>query len=89
MANIQVTCHTPDNNDPDRRIQGLGGRGWWKSIDTLISEIQNGVNQYWTVAAGQSVWVVVKQHPHSGRLYLTTEVDGFPPNNLLKLPVCP
>ncbi|WP_324748811.1 DUF3892 domain-containing protein [Sphingomonas sp. LY54] len=88
MADLQVTCHTPDNNDMDRRIQGLGGAWGWKGIDTLIDEIQRGTNRYWTTAHGRSVWVVAQRHPQSARLYLTTEGDGYPPNNLLSLSRC-
>lgn len=87
MATYQVTCHTPDNADQDRRIQGLGGAFGWKDIDTLIREIESRTNAYWTTASGRSVWVIVRQHAH-GRKYLTTEGDGFPPNNLLRLPHC-
>jgi hypothetical protein len=88
MADLQVTCHTPDDNDRDRRIQGLGGAWGWKDIDTLIGEIQGGVNRYWTTAHGRNVWVIVQRHPQSSRLYLTTEGDSYPPNNLLSLSRC-
>lgn len=30
-----------------------------------------------------------KKHGAFGKKYLTTTADGFPPNNLLKLPPCP
>lgn len=88
---FQITCHTPDNADKDRRLQGLGGPGdggWYLDIDTLIDNIENKNEKFWTVAPdGKSVWVVVRQRSN-GRKYLTTEPDGVEPNNLLALPRC-
>lgn len=89
MADLQATCHTPDNDDPDRRLQGLGGAGWRHSVDQIIAAIQAGRDRYWTTTANrQSVWVEVHRHPRSGRLYIKTSADGVEPNNLLSLPRC-
>ncbi|TGU87369.1 DUF3892 domain-containing protein [Mesorhizobium sp. M00.F.Ca.ET.151.01.1.1] len=89
--NFQVTCHKPDNQDADRRIQGLGGPGgggWYHSIDVLIEGIENKRFNLWTVAPnGKSVWVIVAERGN-GRKYLKTEPDGVEPNNLLALPHC-
>ncbi|ADV10652.1 DUF3892 domain-containing protein [Mesorhizobium ciceri] len=87
----QVTCHTPDNNDADRRIQGLGGPdggGWYQPLDYLIAGIESGAYKLWTVSPdGKSVWIVVAQRPN-GRKYLKTDPDGVEPNNLLALRRC-
>lgn len=87
----QVTCHIPDNNDADRRIQGLGGPsggGWTHGIDALIEGIENRRFALWTTTnAGESVWVTVAKRAN-GRKYLKTEADGIEPNNLLELPFC-
>lgn len=89
MASYQVTCHTPDNADLDRRLQGLGGPNWWYTIDNIIRFIEQRQHTFWVVSIyGQRVDVVVRQHPN-GRKYLTTTADGFPPNNLLNLRHCP
>ncbi len=89
MTTYQATCHTPDSNDPDRRLQGLGGSGWKHGIDTIIAGIQSGADKYWTTTSkGESVWVEVHKHPQSGRLYIKTSADGLVPNNLLALPRC-
>lgn len=90
---FQVTCHKPDNSDPDRRLQGLGGPnsdgGWYRDIDYLIAGIEAGAYKLWTVdSRGNSVWVTVAQR-HTGRKYLKTLADGIEPNNLLALPRCP
>lgn len=88
---FQVTCHTPDNADPDRRLQGLGGPklgGWWDNIDTLIRDIEAGKYDLWTTTPhGEAVWVYVRQ-TDAGRKFLTTQADGREPNNLLALPYC-
>lgn len=89
---FQVTCHTPDNADKDRRMQGVGGPsggGWYRGIDQIIHNIENEGEKFWAVApTGKSVWVLVRQRPN-GRKYITTEADGVEPNNLLALPRCP
>jgi hypothetical protein len=87
---FQVTCHTPDNQDRDRRIQGLGGPGgggWYLAIDTLIAGIEAGTFRLWTKdAVGSVVSIIVASR--NGRKYLKTESDGLEPNNLLALPHC-
>lgn len=89
MANYQVTCIRRDGSDADRRIDRLGGQDWNDTIDSVIQFIQSGGHRFWTAADGKSVWVEVRQHPVSGRLFLQTEGDNYPNNNLLKLPECP
>lgn len=89
MADYQVKCIRRDGNDLDRRIDRLGGDGWNDTIDRVIKFIQDGTHRFWTTAGGKSVWVVVRRHPTSGRLYLATESDAYPHNNLLSLPECP
>ncbi|MDR6634206.1 hypothetical protein J2X72_003006 [Phyllobacterium sp. 1468] len=88
MANLQVTRHRPDNQDADRRLQGLGGVDWYDTIDNLIAGIESRSYGLWTVdQKGNSVWVVVAKRLN-GRKYLKTEPDGIEPNNLLALPRC-
>lgn len=87
MADLQATCHTPDNNDADRRIQGLGGHGWRYSVDDIIRHIEGRVHTYWTRVNGVRANIEVKTRPN-GRKYLKTTADGYEPNNLLALPRC-
>ncbi len=93
MAAYRVTHHRPDNNDPDRRIEGLAGPDsttgalWYRDIDFLIRGIEAGTYRLWTVdQAGNSVWVLVDER--NGRKFLRTQSDGIIPNNLLALPHC-
>ena len=93
MDTYQVTCIKRDGADIDRRIDGIGGvsnqKRWYLAIDDAISWIETGKAGFYTSVDGKSVWVIVKVHPESGRKYLTTEGDSFPPNNLLNLQNCP
>lgn len=90
MATFQVNCHNPDDDDADRRLEGLGGPGgggWYRSIDALIKLIEQG-DKFWTTDKdNNSVWIIVAKR--NGRKYLKTENDGVEPNNLLALPHCP
>lgn len=88
MADYLVKCHTPDNLDTDRRIQGLGGDWGWYSIDTIIHMIEYQKDFFWTYVNGKPAAVVVRQHGLLGRKYLQTLPDHYPENNLLKLPIC-
>ncbi|WP_374406271.1 DUF3892 domain-containing protein [Pelagerythrobacter sp.] len=88
MATFYATCFTPDNQDTDRRIQGLGGVGWWYSIDTIIAYIAAGDIFYTLNPAGQQQQIVVDTHPTSRRRYLRTIYDSYPHNNILNLPQC-
>ena len=92
MTDYRVNCIKPDGADVDRRIDRLGGTyagGTWNdTIDNVIAAMGNG-HTFWVSVAGYRVEVVRKIHPTSGRWYVTTQPDGFPPNNLLSLPRCP
>lgn len=88
MAVYQVTCITPDGSDPDRRIDGLGGPGWYGTIDDVIAWIESGVNGFWVSVNGYRDDVIVAVR-RNGRKYLKTRGDGYEPNNLLSLNACP
>jgi hypothetical protein len=83
----EVSCHVPDNADADRRMQGIGGSNWYKSIDEVIRCIDAG-DAFYVDVGGRRVRVITGRHAHSGHRYITTEGDGFPPNNLLRLQRC-
>ncbi len=87
----RADCHTPDNLDADRRLQGLGGSHphmWWYGIDTIIRMIDGG-DVFYTMVADKVALIVVAEHPISKRRYLKTLADNYPYNNLLYLPHCP
>lgn len=91
----EVTCIVPDGNDPDKRIDKIGGRvgaegsggSWSLRLDDAIAGIESGKWSFWTQGGGRATNVVVARRPN-GRKYLKTEADGIEPNNLLALPRC-
>ncbi len=88
MADYRITHVRPDGKDHDRRIDAVKiGNGLFP-IDQVIAWIRSGEHRFLVSVQGRSVWVIARQHPTSFRWYLTTEGDGFPPNNLLSLPAC-
>lgn len=85
-----ATCHTPDNNDYDRRIQGLGGHTWRFNIDRIIYMIDiQGYTFRTSPPSGAGQEIITATHPRSNRRYLRTVSDGVEPNNILSLPRCP
>ena len=88
MADYRITHSRKDGSDADRRLDGFRVDGGYYSIDQVISWILNREHRFWVLVGGCLVWVEVRLHPRSGRYFLTTYGDGFPPNNLLNLPDC-
>ncbi len=84
----QITCITklPNHQDRHRRIQAVGGSGFYDSEETAIANVKRDPQSYYVSEQGKSVWVIVKQH--DGRDYLKTQNDRFLPDNLLSLPEC-
>lgn len=87
MAEYEVTCIVPDGNDPDRRIDAIGGYRWNLKIDEAIQHIESGVNSFYTNQQGLFARVIVAVRSN-GRKYLKTTADGQEPNNLLSLSHC-
>ena len=95
-ARYRVTCTKKDGADDDRRIDGIGGPTgakvgggpWYLPIDRAIDGILDGTWTSYVIVQSREGDVVVREHPSTGRRYLTTVADGFPPNNLLALPDC-
>ncbi|MEP6265263.1 MAG: DUF3892 domain-containing protein [Erythrobacter sp.] len=88
MADYRITHSRKDGADADRRLDGFQIDDSYFEIDQIINWILNREHRFWVSANGKSVWVEVRRHSQSGRHFLTTEGDGFPPNNLLSLPDC-
>jgi hypothetical protein len=84
----QITCITkhPTHEDRHRRIQAVGGSGFYDSEDVAIANVKRDPQYYFVSELGKSVWVIVRKH--DGRDYLKTENDRFLPDNLLALQEC-
>jgi hypothetical protein len=91
MATFQITRTKKDGPDADYRIDAFESvdvvTGTWHrdTIESLLRSLDLG-NINFVMVQGRRVRVIPKVHPRSGRRYVTTEGDGFPPNNLLNLP---
>jgi hypothetical protein len=81
----EITCIVPDSDDPDERIDSVGGLGWTKDEDTVIGEITEG-REYFVEVDSARVRVLVCDR--DGRRYLRTDPDESAENNLLGLPTC-
>lgn len=93
MAEFQIICTKKDGADPDYCIDAFGsvgsdGKRYTDTLASLLASIDSGNTNY-VMVHGRRVEVLPMKHPRTGRRYVTTEADGFPPNNLLKLPDCP
>ncbi len=75
MASYDVTCSRKDGPDDDQRLEGLGGAGWYHTIDAVIANIDRKGDTYW-VDNGKRVQVAVLTHPKTQRQYVTTEPDA-------------
>ena len=89
MADYRITHSRKDGADADRRLDGsiIAGHGYY-GIDQVIDFVKHPANRFTVSVGGRTVRVEVQRHYSSAREYLTTEGDGFPPNNLLSLPDC-
>jgi hypothetical protein len=84
----QITCITkfPTHEDRHRRIQAVGGSGFYDLEDDAIANVKRDPEYYYVSEQGKSVWVKVQQHDR--RDYLKTQNDSFLPDNLLSLADC-
>jgi len=87
----QIRCIVRDSDDPDRRIDTIGGvladgTSWRLSLDDAVAAAKEGHEFFAEDPDGHNVSVVVATR--QGRDYLRTVADGDWPNNLLALPDC-
>jgi hypothetical protein len=59
MAGRQIKCITklPNHEDRHRRIQAVGGAGFYDSEETAIANVKRDPNYYYVSEQGKSVWV--------------------------------
>lgn len=96
MADIYVNCVTLEGAEKDQMIAELGGPQpdgsgelWIHTTDEMIDLMLAKKHNFYTRIDGESLWLEVKEHEGSGRHYITTEGDAFPPQKLMDLPLCP
>lgn len=99
---LRIQCimkrHRPG---PHERIEAVGGirqltmlgseERWLLSEEQAIFNLRAGINTFFTHEGGRTADVRIGKHTVNGQVhyYLTTEPDGYRPNNLLSLGTCP
>ncbi len=86
MADLQITCVTR-TAPTHEAITGVGGLGWWTSVDQIIRLIDARANTYYTLFGRKRADVLVVNGPT--KRYIRTHADGLPNDNLLAFPGCP
>lgn len=74
----EVTCVTRDKDDPNRRIDGIGGVGrsgsrWWLSLDEAIEQTEQDVVFFVRQEGVPAVEITIRKR--KGRPYLATVPD--------------
>ncbi|MEO8563890.1 MAG: DUF3892 domain-containing protein [bacterium] len=93
-ADIQVRCiNKADRTNFYERIRNIGGLNadgsrWKLGEDEAIAGMKTGRWTFYTSVNNVRANVRIGWH-HLKPQYLTTEPDGYQPNNLLALPECP
>jgi len=85
MSDYFIDATRKDGPDLDYRIDAFLVNGRWYTIEEMLAFIRDG-HRFFVEVSRQTVEVLKRRHPRTQREYLTTEADGFPPNNLLRLP---
>ena len=90
---IQIMCvNKTDRYNPHERISYCGGiingARWRKSQQQVVSDIENGINQYHVKVNYRDVRVIVAVSKW-GNKYIKTIDGDVTPDNLLSLPECP
>lgn len=92
MAEYQVTCiNKPHHQSQHEHITHIGNLAekWRMTRETAIQQIDNNVNQFYTVdkTTGKKCYVAVVREPGKNP-YLRTHADGKYNDNLLAQPEC-
>lgn len=92
MPEHQVTCiNKPHHQSSHEHITHIGnaGAGWRMTRETAIQQIDNNINQFYTVdrSTGKKCYVGVVREPGK-HPYLRTHADGKWNDNLLAQSEC-
>jgi hypothetical protein len=92
MAEKQVTCiNKPNHMSSHEHITHIGnaGEGWRETRELAIHEIDNNINQFFTIerTTGKKCYVGVVREAGKNP-YLRTHADGKYNDNLLAQPEC-
>lgn len=79
MTEYQIVCITHDKNEV---ITYVGFDGQYESVSTVVTWINSGKHNFFTLKNGNRAEVYARKNKQSGRWFLTTEPDGVLENNL-------
>jgi hypothetical protein len=80
--------HRGSSHEHITHVGGPTGLGRWKdSVESVIVKIETGIDRFYVLEDGASVWVGVRKSA-TGRKFLQTHADGVWKNNLLALDEC-
>ncbi|WP_194954898.1 hypothetical protein [Sphingopyxis solisilvae] len=85
MRNYEITAIHAGPHDPDRLIDSLLIEGTLWPIEKVIDWLRTGPHGFFVKAATGRARVIAARHWTSGRWFLTTEGQDFPPHDLLAL----
>ncbi len=83
----EITCIVADSDEPESRIEKIGGPGWKKTESYAIAEAEHFRRRFYIESDSSRVPVVVEEA--DGRKYLRTDPAVTSENELLSLPPCP
>jgi hypothetical protein len=87
MADVQVTCINKSSRDNTHEgITHLGGYNWKWTRAEVISSIEDGTNNFYTLVNDVRAGIGVIEGTYGK--YLKTYADGQWNDNLLALPEC-
>lgn len=86
MADVQITCVSKTGSQYDA-ITGVGGNGWWWTVDQVVQSIEAKTNTFFTLVGNKRADVGVVHGPT--KKYIRTHADGQWNDNLLALAPCP
>lgn len=88
MTTFQITCIVDDSNKVITHV-GLGSTQSKITVQTAVDDLRSPTgDRYYTMKDGKRADVYAKQHPSTGRWFLTTNPDDTRENNLDFLPKC-
>jgi hypothetical protein len=84
---LEITCIVHDSREVIIRV-GIGSSRTQYSVQEVVDWIRTEKYQLYTYKAGMKARVYARQHPTSGRWFLTTDPDSTLENNLDFLSHC-
>ena len=86
MARYKIICIIHDRNQVITHV-GLS-TGTRHTVQEIVNYIRSNTHSFFTLERGYEALVYARQHPVSGRWFLTTRPDSIEENNLDFLPYC-